>query len=55
MVEGDVFGSVPMEGRWATVLVFDGNVGIGGDPIRPLTRCRQLTNADGQVLVEVEP
>ncbi len=55
VVEGDVFGSVPNEGRWATVLVFDGNVGIGGDPIRLLARCRQLTMAHGQVLVEVEP
>jgi len=35
------------------VLLADGNVGIGGDPLGLLTRVRQLLTADGQVLVEV--
>ena len=46
---------MPGEGRWATALLFDGNVGIGGDPTRLLTRCRQLTAGGGQVVAEVQP
>src|SRR4051812_20039915 len=35
-----VFSDLPGEGRWPTVLLFDGNVGIGGDPLRLLERIR---------------
>jgi len=31
----DVFSTVPGTGRWARVLLADGNVGIGGDPDAP--------------------
>jgi SAM-dependent methyltransferase len=48
-----VFRRLPGAGCWASVLLADGNVGIGGDPLRLLTRIRQLLSADGQVLVEV--
>lgn len=48
-----VFGSLPGTGRWTSVLLADGNVGIGGDPLGLLTRVRQLLTADGKVLVEV--
>jgi SAM-dependent methyltransferase len=51
----DLFGELPAEGRWATVLLFDGNVGIGGDPVRLLRRCRRLTARTGGLLVEVGP
>lgn len=50
-----VFGSVPREGRWATALLLDGNVGIGGEPERLLERTRELLRTNGRVLVEVEP
>lgn len=30
----DVFDPLPGTGRWQTVLLADGNVGLGGDPIR---------------------
>jgi hypothetical protein len=55
VLQRDVFGPLPDEGRWATCLLFDGTIGIGGDPARLLTRCRELTGAQGRVLVEVEP
>lgn len=55
VLERDVFGPLPGEGRWATALLFDGNVGIGGDPARLLARCRQLTGPTGQVVAEVQP
>ena len=54
VLERDLFAPLPGEGRWATALLFDGNVGIGGDPVRLLSRCRQLTGGRGHVLAEVE-
>ncbi len=46
---------LPAEGRWATVLLMDGNVGIDGDVDALLDRCRQLVGPDGAVIVEVDP
>jgi SAM-dependent methyltransferase len=54
VLERDLFGPLPGEGRWATALLFDGNVGIGGDPARLLSRCRQLTARGGRVVAEVQ-
>ncbi|HEY7048050.1 MAG TPA: class I SAM-dependent methyltransferase [Jatrophihabitantaceae bacterium] len=51
----DVFDRTPGEGRWPTALLMDGNIGIGGDPVRLLTRLRTLLRATGQLLVEVHP
>lgn len=53
-VRRDVFSRLPGEGRWAHVLLVDGNIGIGGDPVALLRRCRSLTGASGSVLVELE-
>lgn len=50
-----VFDPVPGEGRWPTVLLMDGNIGIGADPGRLLRRVRHLLGAAGQVLVETDP
>jgi SAM-dependent methyltransferase len=55
MHEGSVFDSIPGEGDWHTVLLVDGNVGIGGDVSRLLQRCAQLVAFDGEVVVEVDP
>jgi SAM-dependent methyltransferase len=54
VMEADLFGPLPGEGRWATCLLFDGTIGIGGDPTRLLSRCRELTGPGGRVLAEVE-
>ena len=51
----DVFGPVPGEGTWASVLLLDGNIGIGGDPTRLLHRVRELLAPGGRVLVETDP
>ncbi|MEZ5203311.1 MAG: class I SAM-dependent methyltransferase [Acidimicrobiales bacterium] len=37
-----VFGPIPGTGRWTTALLMDGNVGIGGDPVRLLARTAEL-------------
>jgi SAM-dependent methyltransferase len=49
-----VFDPLPGHGRWATVLLADGNIGIGGRPARLLQRCAQLLAPGGQILVEAE-
>jgi SAM-dependent methyltransferase len=51
----DVFGAVPGTGRWKTLLLADGNIGIGGDPGALLRRVAELIMPDGRALVEVEP
>jgi SAM-dependent methyltransferase len=55
IVQRSVFDLVPREGTWASVLLFDGNIGIGGDPNRLLVRIRDLMRPDGCVFVELEP
>jgi len=51
----DVFGRVPGAGRWMTVLLADGNIGIGGDPVTLLRRVSELLTPRGKALVEVQP
>jgi len=46
---------LPGEGRWGTVLLADGNIGIGGDPQMLLSRCHDLLVAGGLALVETDP
>jgi len=50
-----VFDPLPGEGRWVTVLLADGNIGIGGVPTRLLHRCAQLLAPEGRILIEAEP
>jgi SAM-dependent methyltransferase len=52
-IAGDVFADVP--GRWRTVLLLDGNIGIGGAPAALLRRAGELLAPDGAVVVEVDP
>ena len=46
--------SVPA-GAWASILLFDGNIGIGGDPERLLARTAELLRPGGEAIVEVDP
>lgn len=45
---------LPAEGRWGTVLLADGNIGIGGDVRALLARCRALLRPGGLALVETD-
>lgn len=54
-VRRDVFHHQPGEGRWRHALLADGNIGIGGDPIRLLRRVRELLRRGGSALVELDP
>jgi SAM-dependent methyltransferase len=50
-----VFEPLPGEGEWGTVLLADGNLGIGADPDALLARARELLCPGGLLLVEPEP
>jgi SAM-dependent methyltransferase len=49
----DVFGPLPAEGRWDTVLLADGNIGIGGDPAALLARVGELLAVGGRVVADL--
>jgi len=51
----DVFEPLPGTGRWQTVLLADGNVGLAGDPRRVLRRAAELLRAGGRCVAEFDP
>jgi SAM-dependent methyltransferase len=51
---GDVFEPLPGMGRWQTVLLVDGNVGLGGDPRRILSRAAELLSRGGRCVAEFD-
>lgn len=52
-LSGNVFSAIA--GRWRTVLLLDGNIGIGGAPGLLLRRVRELLAPGGFALVELDP
>ena len=50
----DVFDPLPATGRWQTVLLADGNVGLGGDPLRVLRRAAELLRRGGRCIAEFD-
>jgi len=54
-VTGSIFAEVPGSGRWATALLLDGNIGIGGRPATLLERVATLLRPGGEAIVEVDP
>lgn len=51
----DVFTATPGERRWQHVLLADGNIGIGADPVRLLARCAALLAPRGTLLLDLDP
>ena len=49
-----VFDPIPNEGAWRSALLFDGNVGIGGDPEQLFRRVGQVLAPGGTILTELE-
>ncbi|MER8188584.1 methyltransferase domain-containing protein [Kitasatospora sp. NPDC094015] len=54
VLRASVFDPLPGEGGWATVILADGSVGIGGEPHLLLRRSRQLLHPCGLLLLETE-
>ena len=53
-LQRSVFDEVPYAGRWVSAVLADGNIGIGGDPVRLLRRTAELLAPDGRLLVELD-
>lgn len=53
VLHASVFGDGLAAGSWDTVVLADGNIGIGGDAVVLLRRCRELLTAGGRTLVEL--
>ena len=49
----DIFDPVPREGEWSHALLADGNIGIGGSPVRLLRRTRSILGPGGRLHVEL--
>lgn len=54
-IRGCFFSDLPADPRWRTILLLDGNIGIGGDPVTLLRRVAALLHPDGEAIVEVAP
>ncbi|MEU5540163.1 methyltransferase domain-containing protein [Streptomyces sp. NPDC020362] len=54
-IQRSAFDRLPGEGRWGTVLLMDGNIGIGGDPVALLRRMGELIAPGGVLLAEAAP
>ncbi len=50
----DVFEPLPGMGHWQTVLLVDGNIGLGGDPRRILGRAAELLCHGGRCVAEFD-
>ena len=44
-----------MPGTYRTILLLDGNIGIGGAPVMLLKRAGELLDDDGAIVVETDP
>ncbi len=51
----DLFEPLPGTGRWQTVLLADGNIGLAGDPRRVLRRAAELLRSGGRCVAEFDP
>lgn len=53
-LRASIFDALPAEGHWDTVVLADGNIGIGGDPAALLARCARLLARGGRIVVELD-
>jgi SAM-dependent methyltransferase len=49
----NIFDPVPREGEWSHAILADGNVGIGGRPVRLLRRAWAMLAAGGRLHIEL--
>jgi len=53
-IHHDVFAPMPDATTWTHALLADGNIGIGGNPVRLLRRIRKLLHPTGRIVADVE-
>ena len=53
-IRADLFGPLPAAGCWDQILLTDGNIGIGGNPVRTLRRAAELLAPGGIVIAEID-
>jgi len=53
-IHADFFGPLPAAGCWDRILLTDGNIGIGGNPVRTLRRAAELLGPGGTVIAEID-
>src|SRR4051794_24986558 len=54
-ISGSLWAGVPGARSWRTVLLLDGNIGIGGAPAALLRRAGDLLASGGAIVVETDP
>ena len=54
-INGSLWSQVPRAGTWRTILLLDGNIGIGGAPTLLLRRAGELLAPGGAIVVEADP
>lgn len=54
-LERGIFDRLPGSGRWGSVLLLDGNLGLAGDPEALLSRVCDLLRPRGRILLETAP
>lgn len=54
-IVASIFDELPASGHWPSALLLDGNIGIGGEPVRLLRRIAALLVPYGRILVELAP
>ena len=52
-IQSDVFDALPGARQWRHLVLADGNIGIGGQPVRLLRRVAQLLHPTGSAYVEL--
>jgi SAM-dependent methyltransferase len=54
-INGSLWSQIPGDAAWKTILLLDGNIGIGGAPVLLLRRAGELLAPGGAILVETDP
>ncbi len=55
VINRSLWARVPGAGTWRTILLLDGNIGIGGAPAALLRRSGELLAPGGRIVAEVDP
>jgi SAM-dependent methyltransferase len=54
-INGSLWTQIPGDAEWKTILLLDGNIGIGGAPVLLLRRAGELLAPGGAIVVETDP